>query len=263
MRLALILALAAGFSSHAHAAFNCPQHFYDGQPPDVVGATGEAPVFELCSSAFATLWVPVTRDPVYSAEHLTPQGLMHAKDVKRVDAFHADPRLPVKGRAALADYKGGAYDRGHLAPDHDMPDDDAVRESFALSNMVPQDPTNNRGPWAQIEEATRDLVVSVVGGPGGWVVTGPAFNGQPRLLRDRVAIPDRLFKAVYIPAKPELHNDLVVGAWIVKNAADPQTRFVSLDTLKAETGVDPFPSLSAELHAAVALPAAARKRTLP
>jgi len=258
-RILAALALAIAFSSHALADSACDSQFLEGQRPALT-APSSADV-ELCNTAFVTLWSPATRDPVYSAEHLTAAGLTAADTTARLDAFHADARLPEDARATLRDYAGSRFDRGHMAPAHDMPTPAAMHESFVLSNMVPQSKPNNRGPWAQIEESARTLVVSVFGGPGGWVVTGPAFPADPTRLKGRIAIPDRIWKAIYVPGDPSQHVEIVVGAWIVKNAADPETRFVSLDALKAETGVDPFPSLSPELHATAALPAAARKRT--
>ena len=76
-----------------------------------------------------------------------------------------------------------------MAPAGDMPTASAQRESFALSNMVPQDPTLNRGLWAKIEERVRREVVLR---KEGFVVTGPAYSGAPRRLNGRPMIPTRI-----------------------------------------------------------------------
>lgn len=254
-RILLAGALACALSSHALADPACDAQFLEGRRPEMVQA--QPGVRELCSDAFATLWSPATRDPVYSAEHLTAEGLIAGQAVKRVDAFHPDPRVPTASRATLRDYSGGRFDRGHMAPAHDMPTAKAGRESFSLANMVPQNKPLNRGAWAKIEETVRAQIVPRFRGEG-WVVTGPIFDDESRRLKGRVAIPSRLFKAVYIPGD-DFGNALVVGAWIVKNAAAPETRFVSLEALKAEIGIDPFPSLSAEMHAAAHPPAVTMK----
>ena len=271
---ALALALMASLASPVLAETACPQHYAGGQPPAltdhpplpqggdehllITSSAGER--VELCQRAFATLYDPVRRDPVYAAEVLTSASVQAAGKVVRGSDFRADERLPAESRATLRDYRGGRFDRGHMAPAHDMPDAAAESESFRLSNMVPQAKANNRGPWAGIEEAVRTLAVPRFSGGAVYVVSGPIFDGPVRLLKGRVPVPTRLFKAIYAPDDGQ-GNTLVIGAWIVKNAADPQTRFVSLDALKAEAGIDPFPSLSPELHAAVALTDGARKRT--
>jgi endonuclease G len=234
----------------------CDGNYLAGTRP-----TGAAAGTELCSGAYAVLWNPATRDPAYAAEHLTADGLQHAKATPRGNGFRADTRLPADQRATLADYRGSRlYDRGHMAPDHDMPSDEAAHESFLLSNMVPQVKANNRGPWAQIEESVRDLVVSVYQGEG-WVVTGPAFGTEPKLLHGHVAVPSQLWKALYVPGNAQLHTAAVVGAWVVDNATDPKTQFIDLNQLQKRFGVDPFPTLSPELHAAAALPAPVAART--
>jgi endonuclease G len=255
MRLPIALALVAALSTPAHAETACPQFFVDGREPALVATPDVKPV-ELCNEAFATLWSPETRDPIYSAEHLTPAGLTDADKTARLDAFHADDRLPIKARAALSDYKGSdAYDRGHMAPAHDMPTASAMHESFELSNMIPQDKANNRGVWARIEEFARRLVIL---GTEGYVVSGPVFDAEPQRLKGRVAIPSKLFKAVYIPPN-QFSPKGQVGAYVVDNTADAPAQIISLDKLKAIAGIDPFPSLPAEMHAAATLPPVAGK----
>ena len=145
------LALACALSSHAWAFTNCPQHYLDGQAPALENPRLGA--VELCQGAFATLYDPATRDPVYSAETLTSASVQAAGKVTRGSNFRPDERLPVGQRATLRDYKGSRFDRGHMAPAHDMPDAAAESESFRLSNMIPQNKANNRGAWAAIEES--------------------------------------------------------------------------------------------------------------
>ena len=90
-----------------------------------------------------------------------------AGEVERKDAFRADPEVE-SGSAALADYRGSGYDRGHLAPVADMKwSAEAMAESFYMSNMSPQKPEFNRGIWKKLEMkvrgwATREEAVLIV-----------------------------------------------------------------------------------------------------
>ena len=72
-------------------------------------------------------------------------------------------------------YRRSGYDRGHMTPSGDMPDEHAQQQTFSLANMVPQTAALNRGVWEGIESAVRDLAVR----QGElYVVTGPVFAGQ-------------------------------------------------------------------------------------
>jgi DNA/RNA endonuclease G (NUC1) len=164
----------------------------------------------ICYSAFAVLHSGVTRTPLWAAEHLTRKGLDAAVATERKDTFHEEVKLPPDERADLDDYARSGFDRGHLAPTADMPDEQAQHESFSLANMIPQDPQSNRGLWSGIESAARGLARR-----SGelYVVSGPIFQGATlQRLRRRVLVPTHIFKAIYDP-KPKQ-----AAAYLVENA---------------------------------------------
>lgn len=91
-------------------------------------------------------------------------------ELPRNDAFAQDEAL--KGRQAdLSDYKGSGWDRGHMAPAADMKwSEQAMLESFLLTNMCPQNHTMNAGCWEKTEEMGRRIAkqygkVYIVCGP--------------------------------------------------------------------------------------------------
>ncbi len=63
-----------------------------------------------------------------------------------------------------------------MAPDADMPDDKAQRESCDLASAVPQAPRLNRGIWGRIEARVRRLTPFH---GDVFVVTAPGFSGAP------------------------------------------------------------------------------------
>jgi endonuclease G len=76
----------------------------------------------------------------------------------RLDNFRADLRIPPRFRAGLNVFRKSNFDRGHLAPAANHNFGQIVNsETFLLSNMSPQVPDFNRGMWADLESAVRQL----------------------------------------------------------------------------------------------------------
>ena len=183
-------------SSASTTFASCPQHFAGGVPP----VTPKTPKLrELCFDGFAVLHSGNTKTPVYVAQRLNRRMLEDAKRIKRTDKFYADARLPSAERAELDDYKGSGWSRGHMAPAGDMGTEEAKAQSFSLANMVPQDPKQNGGPWAKIEEDTRKYVMRARGDV--YVITGPVFEPSAQTIgAGRVTVPSHVFKLVYDPS---------------------------------------------------------------
>jgi endonuclease G, mitochondrial len=180
------LAIAAGFDG-------CEEHIALGVP----GESGQP----LCRLGYALAHDSVKKTPVWVAEHLTRERAM--AQATRKDAFAPDPDLPRGERAELRDYKGSGFDRGHMAPYADFNwSAQAARQSFYLSNMVPQVGRGmNQGIWKDLESAVR---LWAVRRGEVYVYTGPIYGAKFRVIgKGRVAVPAQLYKIVYDPATYE------------------------------------------------------------
>jgi endonuclease G len=232
-------------SPAAAAGTACPSHFLGGTPPGIDREKVASTAVELCNSGYAVLYSPLTNGPIAAAEHLTAGQLEVARERRRKDAFHADERLPEAMRMTLADWsaRGSCIDRGHMANDKDQGEPEFAYQTYALSNMVPQDTDNNERIWEGIESAVRE-VTSRYG--EAYVVTGPIFEGTTiQRLNGKVAIPTKLFKAFYVPSRD------LVGVYVTRNAAGEQVWSMSLDQLRQLSGIDAFPSLPDEVKARI------------
>jgi len=228
------LLLAASCSARS---LTCVDQFVDGQPPAVLNQNLQKHTTLLCFNAFGTLFSGISRTPLWSAEHLTAERVEQAARLKRKNSFHAEEELPPADRSELADYAHSGFDRGHMAPNGDMPTKEAQYQSFSLANMIPQNPKNNQILWEGIEEVTRDLARK---DGEVYVVTGPIFEGANlERIGGRVLVPTSVFKAIYDPARH------AAAAYVTPNAPGMGYETLSIAELQRRTGIDVFPHLAA------------------
>lgn len=185
----------------------------------------------LCSDNFAVLYSQTSRTPLVVVERLNAAQLRNAKGEERTNQFYPDPRIPKGGRAELSDYRGQhpAVDRGHQSPAADAPSANAMAQSFALSNMVPQDPTNNRKIWSKVEADVRKFAVRA--GGNVFVFTGPLFDpGYSTIGSNKVWVPTRLFKLVYDASSKR------AWAYVLPNGETRIEKPMDYDTFVKSTG---------------------------
>ncbi|WP_296309395.1 DNA/RNA non-specific endonuclease [Pseudomonas sp.] len=214
----------------------CPQHYALVTPPSVTREGLRPLTRELCYDTFAVLHSGVSRTPLYAAEHLTRANLALASMLERIDSFHAETALPAEERAELNDYARSGYDRGHMAPNADMPTPTAQAQSFSLANMVPQVHANNAGIWSGMEQVARRLAT---GDGEVYVVSGPAFLGTEIKQVGRVLVPTHLWKVIYRPYTQQ------AGAYVIRNDDSAAYQVVSITALAQSVGIDVLPSLPA------------------
>ncbi len=166
----------------------------------------------------------------------------------RQDDFRADATLPSSWyHVGSTSYSGSGYDRGHMCPSADRTATVADNSStFLMTNMVPQAPNNNQGPWANMENYLRTLVTA---GNELYIYSG-GYGSQGTVDAGRVNIPTHTWKVVVVI--PEGSNDLsrVTSATrviavvmpnsdaLISRTADWKTFRVSVDAVEASTGYD-------------------------
>ncbi|MDM1246177.1 DNA/RNA non-specific endonuclease [Acinetobacter sichuanensis] len=215
----------------------CLKQFYRDEPPFLVKESLQKNSYPLCFNGFNVMYSGVSKTPLWTAEHLSPERL--SQKIKREDSFHEETRVSLSHRALLSDYKGSGYDRGHMSPNADMPDKASQHDSFSLANMVPQAPKNNQQIWRELEEATRAIVTKQK--KDVYVVTGPVFSGKKlKTIGKGVIVPSAVFKAIYIPKQG------VIGAYYAPNDNSLKVNIVSVCYLEEQLGINLFPQLTEE-----------------
>ena len=85
--------------------------------------------------------------------HIATQENIRGEANRRRSNFTPDPNLPEIFRADNKDFKaaGRGWSRGHMAPAGNMKfSQDAMDQSFLLSNILPQDYENNAGEYLNV-----------------------------------------------------------------------------------------------------------------
>ena len=193
----------------------CADQFPERRPLSLSLMPDAMRPFPLCSNEFAVMYSGKSKTPLVVVEKLNRQRLNEASGEKRTNQFYPDPRLPKWARAELDDYRGQGVDRGHQSPAADQTNPLSMAQSFALSNMVPQDPTHNREPWNKIEQDVRKFAKRATGNV--FVYTGPLFaKGFATIGEGRVWVPTHLYKLVYD------EDSRRAWAYVLPNTADAQ-----------------------------------------
>jgi len=210
----------------------CADLFPAAKPINLATVPATMKPLALCSDNFAVLYSQTSKTPMVVVERLNSALLQDAKGEERTNQFYPDPRIPKSGRAELSDYRSQhpAVDRGHQSPAADAPSPNAMAQSFALSNMVPQDPTNNRKIWSKVESDVRKFAKRADGNV--FVFTGPLFDqGYTTIGNNKVWVPTRLFKLVYDASSKR------AWAYVLPNAETRIEKPMDYDTFVKSTGL--------------------------
>ena len=153
----------------------------------------------------------------------------------RVKGFERDDS--VRGCAEPSAFRGSGLSRGHMAPAGDMKwDAEAMRQSFLMTNICPQDNSLNEGGWNRLEEKAREWARR----DGALVIAaGPVIEPGLERTAGGVVIPKRFYKVIL--AHRVWPRRAV--AFIYPNAPSNgslRKYVVSVDSVERLTGIDLF-----------------------
>ena len=153
-----------------------------GNPTNATKDATQKENYLLEKTTYTISYNDTTHTPNWVAWHLDSSDL---GDVSRGDAFAPDTSLPSGFLQIGIDYKFSTYyfDRGHMCPSGDRTStSEKNKETFLMTNMIPQSPNNNQQLWQKLETYERDLLGN--GSKELYIICGPYGQGGTSIGKD-------------------------------------------------------------------------------
>ena len=218
------------------------QVFFAGQPQRV-GAPAPADIAVLQRGEFALGWSPSLKRPVWAAYHVPREARF---ELGKRPNFSKDRN--VASAPSPTAYTGSRYDRGHMVPNHAIvtrfgPDEQ--RKTFLMTNIAPQAPSLNRGPWREMERRIADLWTARYGEI--WVIVG-ALPGSSATARETIAdgnidVPERYYMIAVAQSEDGVRALAVLLPQTADRWAFPVHNIVTIDELEKLSGLEFFPEM--------------------
>jgi endonuclease G len=234
------------------------EHLTMGNPSNAVTDVNQPANYLLDKPQYAVSYNRDLGRPNWVSWHLDSSWL---GSTPRQDDFRNDTTLPAGWYQVQAtDYSGSGFDRGHHCPSGDRTNTVASNSAtFLMTNMMPQSPDNNQGPWEALESYCRTLVsqgneLYIIGGGSGSGGTGSNGGTTFTVASGHVGVPSQTWKVIIVlPAATG--NDVArvttstrTIAVIMPNTQGIRTNDwkiyrVSVDQVETLTGYDFFSSV--------------------
>ncbi|MEJ7862921.1 MAG: DNA/RNA non-specific endonuclease [Pyrinomonadaceae bacterium] len=267
------IALTVGATGTGH---NSAEHLVMGNPSGATTDVNNPFNYLLLKQQYAMSYHRDRGIPNWVSWHLDSTWLGSAP---RQNDFRPDTTLPAGWYQVMpSSYSGSGFDRGHHTPSGDrtsnIPDNSAT---FLMTNMMPQAPGNNQGPWEKLESYSRTLVgegneLYIIGGGVGTGGTGDAGYAET-IDSGRVTVPAQTWKVIVI--LPVGDNDVArvinttrtIGVIMPNNTVirpDQWQKYIAtVDQVEALTGYDFFSNVDPLIQAQIESKLDALNNTAP
>ncbi|XP_026185606.1 endonuclease domain-containing 1 protein-like [Mastacembelus armatus] len=195
---------------------NCLDFFYQNTPPKGVRETGYQPICQRYKNQyhFASLYNRQHRAPLYSAYLLSPADgkrpnatwmyepqLVFSRASSEMKPFNKSvDQNVIENQAVPQDYKNSSYSKGHLNPSMHQKTKENREATFTLTNIVPQRPSFNSGPWSLLETKVLRRFKDYCKGTM-YVITGAMpYESGARWINNRVSVPEYMWSAYCCPS---------------------------------------------------------------
>jgi endonuclease G len=233
-----------------------------GNPSNAVTSTTSPTNYLLSKFTWAASYNRDRGIPNWVSWHLDPTWVGSAS---RCDCFASDATLPSGWyRVGSSSYTNSGFDRGHMCPSADRTFSSTDnRETFLMTNMIPQAPNNNQRTWVGLENYERTLVNQgnecyIICGAYGIGGTGSKGGTTNTIDAGRVTVPRQIWKVLI--SIPQGTNDVArvttssrIIAINTPNVNNLNTNWgvyrTSVDAIEAATGYDLFSALPDDIEA--------------
>ena len=217
-----------------------------------------------------------THNPNWVSWHLDYDDF---KTGGRHDSFRADDSLPAEWyKVDERAFKGSGFARGHMCPSGDRTtDENKNRDTFYMTNMVPQSPTNNSGAWEtferyiRLEHAEKGQEAYVICGPYGTggesskgkmnYITATGTNSKGKSQKININVPAYTWKVVIILDEGDDDINRITAdteafaVWMPNTKQCSYEEFnphiISIDYVEEMTGYDFFANLPDDIEEAI------------
>ena len=168
-------------------------HLILGNPSKATNSTSNADNYLMVKPQYALSYNQSKGTPNWVSWQLNRSWLGNAQ---RQNNFRPEPELPANWyHVSPSDYNNSGYDRWHMAPSADRTKNQADNSAtFLMTNIVPQEPDNNQGPWADLEDYCRELVSQ---GKELYIIAGP-FNKSKAIAEGKITVPTKTWKVIVV-----------------------------------------------------------------
>lgn len=162
------------------------------------------------------------------------------------DEYYSNPRRTrflidsrSDSRISHDDYTNSGYDRGHMAPNYAIVSRfgaDAQRETYYMTNIIPQTPQLNQQWWQRLEALiARDYSDAH---QEVWVIVGPVFKDTRYWLNDKVKVPSHNFKIVITEIDGEFNMKAFLVHQEVEGSEPHEPYLTTVRELERLTGLN-------------------------
>jgi endonuclease G len=248
------------------APASASEHLVMGNPSNAVVDVNQPTNYLLDKPQYAVSYHRDRGIPNWVSWHLDSTWI---GSTPRQNDFRADTTLPAGWyQVQNTDYTGSGFDRGHHCPSADRTNSVATNSAtFLMTNMMPQAPDNNQGPWEALESYSRTLVSAgnelyIIAGGTGTGGTGSNGGTTNTVASGHVTVPNVTWKVIMVlPAASgddvsRVNNSTRVIAIIMPNTQGIRNNTwqqyrVSVDQVEALTGFDFFSNVPAAIQSVI------------
>lgn len=222
------------------------------EPLPVFGGVprSQTPLNILQNDAYWVGYSEEKRTPLWAAYRLidAPPAVT---TIERAESFLPDFRTTARITSDF--YTNSGYDRGHLASNYSIAKcygDAAQKQTFLMSNIVPQRHAINAGIWKSLEMKEIDSYAPRC--KTIWIIAGPIYpTVAARIMPSGLPVPEAFFKIILDDMEGRLRAMAFIFPHDMEKGGNLNDCLVSIDEIEQRTGLDFFSELPEDVQTAL------------